>query len=575
MMTFVLSMFDVSSIQEYIFASNRLRENISASFLVEQASGAWLATALPLKHNLRSDGTVDDAAALETLRDTNADSCVAEVIYRGGGKLMVLFRGTTPDDALAYAHASAQHLSERILNEAPSLTLDVVHLPWSWSQALGGSNGLYAEALRLLQEAKLHRRPALGSVGLGVTLACRSTGLPAVAWDPEEPSRPVSAVVRAKVRRELRNATDERLYAVLAMSADERQSYDFSRDLDELGRSHGDMSYIAVVHADANGIGERFRGIAAHYPEAQHNRAFLNHLRTFSRALEQSGRAALRATKDVLLDLVQRPTLPDEPRASLLRSLSYTDDQRLLLPFRPLVFGGDDTTFVCDGRLGLTLAHAYLSAFDAAAAQHFAQQDILGPPPHACAGVAIVKTHYPFARAYALCEELCKQSKARVHALGSDQAALDWYIADTGIHGDLATMRSHQYTVNDGLLYSRPLLLEGSWPSWESFLQQVTAFTYAPEWRARHNKVLALYDALRQGRQATRAFRVAYGIQQLPQVTALPGAEYRETGWVAFPQLHTLSSQNIAEERICVYSDALEALEFMLPDPPYAEEATP
>ena len=69
------------------------------------------------------------------------------------------------------------------------------------------------------------------------------------------------------------------------------------------------------------------------------------------------------------------------------------------LPFRPLVYGGDDVTFVCDGRLGLELAAIYLQAFEK-------EKDFT-----ACAGICVVKTHYPFARAYQLSEELCRKAK--------------------------------------------------------------------------------------------------------------------------------------------------------------------
>ena len=66
---------------------------------------------------------------------------------------------------------------------------------------------------------------------------------------------------------------------------------------------------------------------------------------------------------------------------------------------RALVFGGDDVTFVCDGRLGLSLATLYAREF----AAETAKRPECGPLT-ARAGIAIVKTHYPFARAYALAD---------------------------------------------------------------------------------------------------------------------------------------------------------------------------
>jgi hypothetical protein len=34
------------------------------------------------------------------------------------------------------------------------------------------------------------------------------------------------------------------------------------------------------------------------------------------------------------------------------------------LPYRRIIVGGDDVTFVCDGRLALTLTTAFLKAFE-------------------------------------------------------------------------------------------------------------------------------------------------------------------------------------------------------------------
>jgi hypothetical protein len=58
------------------------------------------------------------------------------------------------------------------------------------------------------------------------------------------------------------------------------------------------------------------------------------------------------------------------------------------------------------GRLGLTLAALYLKAFEAEKENIPDGKDLT-----ACAGIAIVKTHYPFARAYQLSEALCSNAK--------------------------------------------------------------------------------------------------------------------------------------------------------------------
>ena len=51
-MTLVVTVLDTTGIQPYIFSSNRLRENVGASFLVSQATDEWVKEVLKyLKKN--------------------------------------------------------------------------------------------------------------------------------------------------------------------------------------------------------------------------------------------------------------------------------------------------------------------------------------------------------------------------------------------------------------------------------------------------------------------------------------------------------------------------------------------
>jgi hypothetical protein len=86
--TFTLLAVDTPSIQSYIFGSNRLKENLGASYLVRQATERWAFEALNRaagKNNL-NDGELDRSAQIE---DGDVD---AEILYAGGGNLVVLFR---------------------------------------------------------------------------------------------------------------------------------------------------------------------------------------------------------------------------------------------------------------------------------------------------------------------------------------------------------------------------------------------------------------------------------------------------------------------------------------------------
>jgi len=215
-------------------------------------------------------------------------------------------------------------------------------------------------------------------------------------------------------------------------------------------------------------------------------------------------------------------------------------------------------TFVCDGRLGLTLSVTYLNEFEQAARACMPANSELGPAT-ACAGIAIVKTHYPFARAYALAEGLCRNAKqyVRNETASSEQrsfSALDWHFATGGLYGDIGAIRAREYVAQwentTGELVMRPVRLHDhgdEWRTWPRLERVITQFSEG-DWKQKRNKVIGLREPLRQGQDAVRKYRDTYGLEPLPELSQqLPGLQ--ETGWYG---------------NRCGYFDAIEALDFYL-----------
>jgi hypothetical protein len=321
------------------------------------------------------------------------------------------------------------------------------------------------------------------------------------------------------------------------------KSFDFTSDIDELGRMKGEESYLAVVHADANGMGERISAIASD-PRSLDNRAYIEAIRALSLGVNKAGVAAL---KQAVRKLTRAVEWDEEKQQYLIAGVIPLQfkDGRYLLPFRPLVYGGDDVTFICNGQVGLAQATAYLDAFE----QETKHPKELRGQLQACAGIAIVKMHYPFARAYQLSEQLMKEAKR----LGKprSRSALDWHFATSGLSGALEEIRRREYAVKAGSLLMRPLLLhpeandqEGR--AWFDRIEPlVRIFQKDKVWGQKRNKAKALREALREGTVAVNRFCEAYEIRELPEL--LPGMRnYQQTGWAGGR---------------CVYFDAIELMD--------------
>ncbi len=607
----IIIIVDTAQIQPYIFNSNRLRENIGASDLVRLATEKWA-------------------------RDASKNLPITE-IYAAGGNYLAQAKYK---DAKEFAHA----LSKQVIESAPELQL-VISL-----HKIDAKKSLYEnvqDAFAALAVQKQTRAPSAPLLGLGVTVMCQSTGLPATEYtqtinDDETSRYPASAGIIAKRKQVI--WAKQHLQEKDEFKNILGDTFAFPSDFDDLGRSHGDQSLIAVVHADGNGMGDRIRLIGKGKTDQQYK----DEIKAFSLALEK---ATLQALRDVLQALVghikreayrsddgttqnryvishemapeegkpkqadrreiARIVLRDAPadKTMLLIGKDYSEADlekpycfernRVYLPFVPIVIGGDDVTFVCDGRLGLSLAKLYLERFN-----HHTQNlpDGKGAAT-ACAGVAIVKTHYPFSRAYQLAEELCSNAKkfrktAKCANKNWDGSVLDWHYALSGLSGNVEEIRRREYTARwqdtSASLVQRPLTI-GDNPmnalcTWDALKKGIDAFQHE-DWLSRRNKMKSLREVLRQGPDAVQRFITLYGLdsdklpepkRRLPPVLDDSNTDkqgnIRNTGWLVTklkieqkdkPQDIEKQNENkqpVEEfEYTCGYFDAIELADLHVP----------
>lgn len=534
-----LVVVDTTRIQPYVFGSNHLRENIGASYLVAQATEAWGFEAVDgvagCRHNATragGDWDLDDDARIE---DGHLD---AEVVYAGGGNFVVLFRDGMRADGFI------RRLSLRVLAEAPGLRLVFGRSDCEWERSGSLAQAVEA-AFKDAARAKRSTPPSAPLLGLAVTKMCSSTGLPAVRLvqgvGADEDLLPASAEIHAKLLA--LEAADDRLRRVLPPP----EGFEYPKDLGHLGPTRHEASFVAVVHADGDGMSERVRRIGEEHG-ASPNRDYLLALRRFSRSVNAAARKALEQTLDTLMRRIDPSgavIAHGVDQRQVVKIQLHKSGSKASLPFRPLILGGDDVAFVCDGRLGLSLTAEYLRRFEEASAR------LPAGGLTASAGVAIVKSHYPFARAYTLAEELCRSAKAYRSTVGKG-SFLDWHFALTGVTGHLEELREREFRVSGGELNLRPLCL-GDNPNepmrtWRALTRALRSFQ-GEEWAGRRNKVKALRTALREGPDAVQRFLEVFDLQGLPDLCS-DLSDLPRRGW---------------HGGRCAYFDAIELADHFVP----------
>lgn len=508
-MQVVLTHLEVTGVQEYIFGSNHLRQNIGASELVARSTTEWVVQALKecSNHNVSWNG-IDIQFDQRGTTDTDVN---AYVVYAGSGVALILFKGEVSDSALSNARRFCQRLTERLLREAEGLSLIVVHSrPFDWTQASLASihKELRQQAARRKRSQSAHSLPA----GLAVTAACEFTGQPAVAIDQE--GRFIAASIQHRLAAE--EQATARLHQVLPQVSHE--GFTFIRDFDQFGE-RGEQRYLAVVHIDGNRMGERFAAIADFHSNPGDNETYIARLRLLSQAIKECSSRALQSTVTLLIE-------------------NMRGKRNKHLPFRPVVFGGDDVTFVCDGRFGLSLCAHFLRRLTDESLPG-PRDDQPGEPLYVGAGVAIVRSHYPFSRAYQLAKDLTRSAKRRLSEWNiANSSTMDWHVSTTGAVLSLENIRLREYRSRDGnSLLMRPLLVVRDrnipmqsryWRSWETFESLFSAFKQ--EWGDRRNKIKALRDALREGPAAVELFRLNYDQPELPPIPGM-SRDFQRTGW--------------------------------------------
>ena len=483
-----LVLVETSGNQNYIFATNKLRENVGASELtfrvgtrfvleaVHDLGGPdlWKPNNRELRHALQDDRNNSPL--------TNS-SYPIEVILAVSGKALLLVR----EEGLARALVSA--VSRRALKETPGIDVRGV-VGSRFDLAQDPIHERVGHVYREL-EAIRGRLPAPGErfQRLPVVAECKTSGLPAARFDTSLPVAGEHAP-RSRVSLAKQEATEAGLNRICRLVGEILLPHS-TTDLENLG-----CEWLAVVHADGNGLGQVFLKFDEHIQSPRtdalsSNRFYIDQLRRFSLALDCCTEKAFCAAIRLM-----------GPRGG-----------RSVVPVVPLVLGGDDLTVVCDGQQALRFTKTFIDAFERETGADTTISTIMRKTScqgkvTSCAGVAIIKPHFPFHASYGLAEELLKSAKKC-----KPKSAIDFHMLYDASGADLERIR-RELTKDGGatLLVARPYMVTpGQEPPgrfWGDLVHRVEAVTARDDDKRRrlpNNMLHELREALFCGREIAEA----------------------------------------------------------------------
>ena len=327
----------VQGIQQFIFRTDKLKDIVGASELVER-----ICTSLFREKYLQS----------------------AQPLVNAAGNIKCVFSNE------AECRKAVREFPRTVMLAAPGITISQAVVKTTQAEL----DGRFSEVLDRL-EAKLHVQRNKSSksmtIGLAATERSRATGLPAVAiagGDYVDEATMKKAELSDGVGVTLRLCKK-------SFGLDGLSPRNVALNIADLT---GNNDWIAVIHADGNGLGEVVR----------RESGSADSLHTFSDHLDQATKEAAQAAfREVC-------------------GIKGGDPVSGVIPFRPVVLGGDDMTMICRASLALPYVKSYLRNFEEATRRHLGGDGLT-----ACAGIAFVKSSYPFHYGYELAEMLCSQAK--------------------------------------------------------------------------------------------------------------------------------------------------------------------
>lgn len=387
-------LIDIASIQKYIFSSNKLAINIGASYIVER--------------NLFSD------AFMPTEYNNT------QIAYRGGGNALLLF--ANEDDRSAYL----REYRKKVISAYPGTKV----LAGTYDNFLPYEEG-YVMSMKALHD----------SLRACKNLTHTNHHLPLHGLSARCPITGEAQSDKMQYKEAVSNSAYYKLDAAEVSSKDYYNleykdilgEWRFTNEINQLGQP-AEKSYVAVVHVDGNGIGQEFRKSSS-----------LKYTQELSAEVSRLGSKVLKVVVQEAVTVANKLLAQSEEDAS---GFNFTQDEdgHYLLPIRPILAGGDDFTFVCEGKLGVYLAEKMLEHIEVyqPATSEFSD----GKHPQfnrACAGIAIVPTKFPFFKAYQLAEELCQ--KAKVASRADDGAShLSFMLFRRNTTKNLSKLVNLQYT---------------------------------------------------------------------------------------------------------------------------------
>lgn len=417
-----LATLAIEGIQKYILSTSKLKEMIGGSAIINYIASPDFYDPLLAGLNLEKNTAFTPDAGKYIVAQANA-----------GALRLIVFKRDLAENFLRSA-------CQRLLANFPGLPFYSAISEFDWTDDQDGRKA-YARARKEADDiiaARRNKGPApAGAPLLPILRVSRLDGLPAAGGDKEFFSLPSAA----RRDREMLNRSARELRKIVKAPAGLELVWE-----DDLEKMLQDQEgRIALICMDGNDLGKLFGEMLGEGEAGGLSLSkSLSALKDFSDNIQKCNLEAFAFACQKIIDYELKLWARKNPDSA---------PEKLVMPLRPLVMGGDDITLIARADIALALVRAFTDKFMEIGGKYRLSLGV---------GMVVMPMSYPFAKAFPLAESLQDSAKKLTRSLapGVRPSSLDYLVLTEDAENNMQAIRQRLYTSADGfLLTSKPLAL--------------------------------------------------------------------------------------------------------------------
>lgn len=387
----ILTIYDLSGIQNYVFETNKLKDMIGGSIIIHNA----LFENIPELFGVENDAWVKNDFTFN-------DGDEKKIVYIGGGNALVMYDREETEKKYTY------ELQKRIFSQAGgALKLCTASIIAEEDKSLSENQ---KKLMGILEQNKREIPNVHTAKGFSINAHDNTNYAPILLFDGKYISTKSKYYKEEIYKDEVSKKKQTGYFKNIAVG-----DLDYADNFDEFVNANA-KNYLAIIHIDGNTMGIKIR----EFVNKQNDKNLidgLNAMKTLSAQINEKFASVLKKTISEIYG-----------------------GKTGKIPFRPIIADGDDITLICRSQDSFKVVKTFIENLQDSKIEIMSDFNLT-----AGAGIAFVNNGFPFCTAYDMAEQCCKSAKKKAVDLKMKKSSVDFQICYGGMTSNISEFREDNY----------------------------------------------------------------------------------------------------------------------------------